>query len=278
MRRTEHDVNSVGSGLQNRRHRIDHDFDTLVRREQSEGQDDRLVPESERGLGRVGFDKRELRDAVRDDFDLLVSHVINGAQQFPTFFSHHDDLGRRLDDACDDIALSLCRLGQDRMQGCHDRYGQARQERHDLTSGFAAENAEFMLQRNGLEAAAVQISGRTDIIILPVVVDLQAHGGRIIIDLAVIGHRDDDGFQIAPGRRNGALQVGGESRNAAAAGKRIPDECDTIYGSQFGVSDCLSAAVSKGVGTRALGKACGTRLALAALRSINAAGFAFGPG
>lgn len=135
-----------------------------------------------------------------------------------------------------------------------------------------------MLQRNGLEAAAVQVVGRADIIILPVVVDLHAHGRGIIIDLAVIGHRNDDSLQISSGGRNGALQVGGKGRNATAAGKRVSDERDTIYGSQFGVSDCLSAAVSKKVGTRGHGEACGTPLPPAALRSVNAPGFTCGPG
>jgi len=83
VRRTEHDVNGVGAGLQNRRHRIDHDFDTLVRRQQSEGQDDRLVAESERSLGRVGLDERKFRDAVRDDLDLLVGDLIDRAHQLP---------------------------------------------------------------------------------------------------------------------------------------------------------------------------------------------------
>ena len=165
------------------------------------------------------------------------------------------------------------------MQRRHDRDGQARQQGHDLTSRFAAENAEFMLQGNGLEPAAVQIFGRPHIIIRPIVVDLQADGGRIIVDLAVIGHRNDDGFQIASRGRNGALQIGGKGRDATAAGKRISDERDTIYDGQFGVSGCLSAACSKEVGTTgAHEEACRTRLVPAALRSLSASGFTFGPG
>ncbi len=279
MRRPEYDVNRVGPGFQNRGHGVDHDLDAFVRRQQAECQDDSTVDEAKLVLGLVGLDECKLRDAVRDDFDLLVGDMIDRPQQLPALFSHHHDLGRCLDNSRDDIALGLCRLGQDRVQRGDDRDGQARQQGHDLTSGFAAENAEFMLQGNRLEAAAVEVLGRPHIIIGPIVVDLDTDRGRIIIDLAVIGHRHDHGFQIAPRGLNGALQIGGKGRDAAAAGQRVSDERDTIYDGQFGVSDCSRAARSGEVGTSGADEeACGTRPGPAALRSLSRSRFTVGPG
>src|ERR1700758_5026784 len=136
-----------------------------------------------------------------------------------------------------------------------------------------------MLQGNGLKPAAVQIFGRTHIIVWPTVVDLQADCGRIIVTLAVIGHRNDDGFQISARGRNGALQVGGKGRDATAAGKRVSDERDAIYDYHVGVSGCLRPACSMEIGsTGAHEGACRTRLAPVALRSLSASGFTLGPG
>ena len=89
----ENDVNRIRPAFQNRRHGIDHDLDALVGREQTERQNDRSVAEPELGFGSVWLEEFKLRNAVRDDFDLFVGHLVNGAQQFAALFGHDDDLG-----------------------------------------------------------------------------------------------------------------------------------------------------------------------------------------
>ena len=105
------------------------------------------------------------------------------------------------------------------MQRRDDRHGQARQQRHDVLAGLAAENAEFVLQRHDLEPAAVQEIGRPNIVFDTSVVDLKADGGRIVIDLTMIGHGDDGGFEIRTRVGDGVLQIGGECRDSASAGQ-----------------------------------------------------------
>ena len=84
-----------------------------------------------------------------------------------------------------------CRFGQNRMQCRDDRHGEPRQQHHDAFAGLASENTEFVLQRHGLELAAVQeIRGR-NIVFEASIVDLETDGGRIIVDLTMIGHGDD---------------------------------------------------------------------------------------
>ena len=92
VRRTEHDVDSIRPAFQNRRHRINHHLDALVRRKQAERQNDRPVAETELGLGFVRFDECELWNSVRDDLDFFVRDLINGPQQFTAFFGHDHDL------------------------------------------------------------------------------------------------------------------------------------------------------------------------------------------
>ena len=62
----------------------------------------------------------------------------------------------RLDDALHHRALGRGRLGQHRMQRRDDRHGEARQQLEDVAAGFAAENAEFVLQADDIEPAGVQ--------------------------------------------------------------------------------------------------------------------------
>jgi hypothetical protein len=97
-----------------------------------------------------------------------------------------------------------------------------------VTAGVAAENAEFMLKRNNLEPAVVQELCRTNIVLRLIVVDLKSNRRRIVIGLAVVGHRDDDRLQIRPRRSDSLLKVGRERGYATPARQRIADECDPI--------------------------------------------------
>ena len=75
MRRAENDIDGIGTAFQDRRHRVDHDFDALVGRQQAEGQNDGLAAEAEFGLRLVGLDECEIGNSVRDDFDLFRRHA-----------------------------------------------------------------------------------------------------------------------------------------------------------------------------------------------------------
>src|SRR6185437_6644993 len=100
---------------------------------------------------------------------------------------------------------------------------------------------------------------------------------RIIVDLAVIGHRDDDSFEVCPRSLDGALQIGGEGRDAAAAGQRVSDERDTIYDCQCGSSGCSSVPCPGEISASGAPEdAWGSWPA--ALRSVSASGFMAGPG
>ena len=111
---------------------------------------------SEPGLRRIGFDKRDVGNAVGNDLDLVVRHLIDAAQQFAALVGHHHDLRRGLDDALHHRALRGRRLGQHGVERRHDRHGEARQQLEDVAAGFAAENSEFVLQANDVEPAGVQ--------------------------------------------------------------------------------------------------------------------------
>ncbi len=196
MRCAEHDIYCIRAAFQNRRHGVDHDFDALVGRQQAECQNDRLPTKSEIGLRRIGPDKCDVRYAVGNDFDLVVRHLIDAAQQLAALLGHHHDLRRRLDDALHYCALNGRRLGQHGMERCHHRHGEARQQHEDVGAGFATENSEFVLQAHGVEPAGIQEVCCMHVFFDIVVLDLKSDRRRIIIGLTVIGHRHDAGLQV----------------------------------------------------------------------------------
>ena len=143
-----------------------------------------------------GVDKGDVGNAVGDDLDLVVRHLIDAAQQFAALVGHHHDLRRRLDDAIHHRALRGRRLGQHGMERRHHRHGETRQQREDVGAGFAAENSELVLQAHDVEPAGIQEVCRTHVLFDIVVLDLESDRRRIVIGLTVIGHRHDAGLRI----------------------------------------------------------------------------------
>ena len=196
VRGAENHIDRVGPALQDRRHGVDDEFDTLARREQPERQNDGPVAEAQLGLRLLGLNEWKIGSPVRDDLDLVCRHPIHGAQQLSTFLRHDDDPRRYFDDAIHDIALRRGRLGQDGVQRRDDRHGQPRQQRHDVAARFATEDAEFMLETDDFELARIQEIGRPHVVLDFVIVDLKAHDGRIVVGMTVIGHRHDRCFHL----------------------------------------------------------------------------------
>lgn len=173
--------------------------------------------ESELGLRRGGLDEGDVGNAVRDDIDLVRRNSIHRLQELAALFGHDDDPGRCADNPVQHAPLWWRRLGQDRVQRGDDRHGQPREQRHDVAAGLTAEDAEFMLQRD-VELAGIEGIGRPDVDFDPVVGDLEANGGRIIVGVAVVGHRHDAGVRRRIRFRDRLLQVGREGGDPAAAG------------------------------------------------------------
>src|SRR5271154_1928176 len=135
-----------------------------------------------------------------------------------------------------------------------------------------------MLEGNNFKPAAVQVLGRTHMIIQPIIVDLQADCRRIVVHVSMIGHRNDDGFQISSGGGNCGLQVRGEGCDSAAARERVSDERDTIYDGHVGISGYLSVECPDGT-LKGEPREEGSRTPSTSITvwSLSASGFTSGP-
>ena len=88
-----------------------------------------------------------------------------------------------------------------------------------MGAGYTAENSEFVLQANRVETAGVQEVGGARISVDIIGLDLQRDRLGIIVDLTVIGHRNNACFERGMRSCDGLLKVGCEGGDPAAAGQ-----------------------------------------------------------
>ena len=63
---------------------------------------------------------------------------------------------------------------------------------------------------------------------IALVLDLEAHGRRIVVGAAGVSHRDHAGLQIRAVERDRPMKIVGEGRDAAAARKMVADERNAL--------------------------------------------------
>ena len=170
------------------------------------------------------FEEWEIGYAVRHDLDLASWNVIDGTEEFVALLRHDDGLGRKLGDPADDVALDGRRIGEHGVKRGDDRHFEAGQQLEDVSAGLAAKNPVLVLQANDVEMPLVQKLGGLDVLRDRFVVDLEAHGRRIVVAVAGVRHRDDASLQLRANGRDRLMKVMGEGRDSAAAGQMIADE------------------------------------------------------
>ncbi len=111
------------------------------------------------------------------------------------------------------------------MKSGDDRHAQPRQQSQDVAAGLTTKNAELVLQADDVELLRVEKVGGAYIFFQIRIIDLQAHFGRIVVGVAMIGHGDDDGLDVCAALGYSLLQIGRECGDAAAAREGISNEC-----------------------------------------------------
>src|SRR5688572_24948625 len=159
------------------------------------------------------FKKWEVGYAVRNDFDLASWNVVDGTEKFVALLRHDDRFGRKLGDPAYDVALDGRWVGEHGVKRGDDRHFEAGQQLKDVSAGLAAKNPVFVLQANDVEMPLVQKLGGLHVLLDRFVVDLEAHGRRIVVAVASVRHRDDASFQFRANGRDRLMKVMGKGRD-----------------------------------------------------------------
>ena len=114
------------------------------------------------------------------------------------------------------------------MQRRDDRHAQPVEQRENVVAGFAAENAELVLERDNVVLAVVQNICRASVVLDRLVADFKPDLCRIIVRPAVVGHRDDAGFNVGIQGCDSLSEIGREGRDAAAAWQGVSDESNAL--------------------------------------------------
>ena len=110
----------------------------------------------------------------------------------------------------------------------HDRHFEPRQQLGDISARLPAKDPILVLEADDVEARMVQKFGGLNVFVDLFVVDLKAHGSRIVVVAAGVRHHNYAGLQIQAIERNRSMKIVGKGRDAAATGQMIADECNAL--------------------------------------------------
>ncbi len=149
--RPQRHIDRVGISLQDGRQGLDDIFQPLVGREQPEGEQDIFSLQPEFLLEQVRPCKRDVRDPVRDEIDLLLRHPVDLAQERDCPLAHHHQAAGQAAQFSHHRALFRVGVVEDGMQGGDERGLEVAPQGQDMASGRSPENAEFVLQADHIQ-------------------------------------------------------------------------------------------------------------------------------
>jgi len=210
------DVRDVGVRLDDARHRAEHDFDALVPVHQAEGQDGSATLQAELVLVVVAVDERQVGDPVGDQSDLVVSDAVDVGEHVDAAFVHGDHDVGTVAQLQHGSAVGRLRRLQDGVQRGDHRRLHTFQQQAQVRAGLASEEPEFVLHRNQVDVAEIDVVGRTDVVPSDILADLELH--RIVVSQDRIrSHGHNERFELPAG-----------------SGCRVPDQvrgecCDAAF-------------------------------------------------
>ncbi len=106
--------------------------------------------------------KRQVRNAMRDQIDLLGRNVENLPQNPRGVLAHHDKALGECGNVDHHNTLVRIRFTKHSVQSCQYRHFKELQQLNDVASGFASVDSIFMLQAHQIDIARVQmVCGRS---------------------------------------------------------------------------------------------------------------------
>ena len=141
---------------QDPRHRLNDVFNSLIGREQAEGEQHCFSFDTKTVLVEIGVEKGQVGNAVRNHVDLAAGHLIDFLQELGRELAHDNKAVRKLRNLFHYRELVRIRLAQNRVQRGYRGHLQAAQQMQNMASGRAAEDSIFVLQAHHVDIVEVQ--------------------------------------------------------------------------------------------------------------------------
>jgi hypothetical protein len=161
MSGAENDVHRIGVALEDRRQRVDDVLDPFVRRQEPEREEHPLALDPEPVLAVAG--ERDIRDAVRNEVDLVVRHTVHLVEQLGALRAHDDEAFREGGQLLHGVALQEIGRAEDGVERSHDGHAQLAQQHEHMASRLAAEYPVLVLHVHEIDHVHIQEVGCTPV-------------------------------------------------------------------------------------------------------------------
>ena len=139
-------VDNVAVAGEDARQGANHALESLVRRQQAEGEQYKLSRDGERVFVNLRLHEGQIGNSMRHQIDLFAGHAKYISQNARGLFAHHNkSIGER-GDLLDDPSLIEVRLTENGMKRCYHRHGEALQQLQDMTASLSPKDPLLVLQ------------------------------------------------------------------------------------------------------------------------------------
>ena len=223
------DVDHVGVPGKNRWQRPDDILNSLVWRQQSEGEQNGLAFGAKPVFEVVGVHELHIRHTVRDNIDFPARHRVHIAKHVGGHLGHDNEPVGSLRDFLEHTSLRGAGLPENSVQRSYQGHLQPAQQGKYVVAVSAPVDAIFVLQAYQVVAIEVQKIGGAIIGRDIFLIEFQTHSLWIFVARLRIVDRDCKEAVCSIFRRHGRAQVGRECGDAALAGQMISNKGDTSW-------------------------------------------------
>ena len=190
MGRARDDVSNILVFGQNLRQSLNYIFDSLIRREQAESEQDRFSLNTKAVFVEIGIQEWQVWNSMRHHVDLATRHLEDFLQELGRQLAHDNEAVRQLHDLFHDHRLVGVWFAQNCMQGCHHGHLQGTQQMQNMASGRTTEDSILVLQTHHVDVVEVQEFGGLLIRLHFILRERPSHPGGIIVTFLGVVDRE----------------------------------------------------------------------------------------
>ena len=189
MSRAGDDIRDIAVVGQDSRQSLDDGFNSLVWRQQAEGQQYELTPNSEPVLVKIWIHKRKVRDSMWDDVNSGRWNPVDLPQELRRVLTHHNQPVRQFCDFQHHPTLVGVRFFQHSVQSGHYRHAEFPQQIHNVAACRPTENSVLMLHTHQIDIGEIEKLRCTVVGQLLLLSQLESHAFGIAVFRIRIIHR-----------------------------------------------------------------------------------------